>query len=315
MSLVHEAMLSRLAEHLYWMGRYTERAENTARLVSVHDLLLLDRGARGNSDWRPLVEITGCEAVFVDRFGSDAPFDERHVLRLLLLDPDHMGSMVSTIEAARENARVLRALLPREAWKSLNELALFVRKANMRTLKRRDDFLEAVVRSCQTLVGLLDGTMNHDAGYRFLELGRLLERADMTTRIIDAHSRTVLANDTPSTENNHWVPVLRSVAGYQMYRQSRQVGVRRREALDFLLRDGAFPRSCLFCVRALESAAAKLPEPGRTLRAVRDVEKRLRRARVGRLAGDAEEMSRFVDRVQVDLGKVHEAVAASWFLA
>ncbi len=309
-------MLSRLAEHLYWMGRYVERAENSARLVSVHDQLLLDPGSRPPADWKHLVEITGSKQLFTERAGKKASA-EREVLRFLLVDPANPGSMLSSIEAARENARVLRALLPREAWECLNELALETRSAKTKALERksRDAFLTRTVRQCQTQVGLLAGTMNHDAGYRFVKLGRLLERADMTTRIIDVYSRTVLAGeeDVDRAENNHWVPVLRSLAAYQMYRQRRQVRVRRLDALDFLLRDRVFPRASLFCLESVEEGISQLPNPTAPLAAVRRAAQVLRSARVERFSDDPEKMSAFVDRAQIEIAKVHSSIASTWF--
>jgi uncharacterized alpha-E superfamily protein len=315
-----ELMLSRLAENLYWLGRYVERAENTARLVSVHDHLMLDRSLEAvvsdESEWRPLLEITGSDEDFSALFGAKASYDEAAVLRFLLTEPKNPGSMLSSIEAARENARVLRALLPREAWEAINEMTLATRVSCQGGLPRRsrDAFLKTTIRHCQTLVGLLDGTTNHDAGYRFLVLGRMLERADMTTRIIDVYSRTALETSNDGDENNHWVPVLRSLAAYQMYRQRRQARVRRADALDFLLRDRVFPRSCVFCLDSADEALSRLPNPQNARTVISRTARILAKAQIESIAKDPRAMSKFVDRIQIELAKVHTSLASTWFL-
>ncbi|HYN76820.1 MAG TPA: alpha-E domain-containing protein, partial [Lamprocystis sp. (in: g-proteobacteria)] len=176
-------MLSRVAENIYWLGRYVERAENTARIVSVNANLLLDLPRGIAPGWAPLVYITGANAQFEEHYQD---YSERHVVHFLLGDERNSGSTLYALGAARENCRTIRDFVPREAWESLNELYLYARDELARGTSKggRHTYLKHIIQSAQGFNGLLSGTMLHDQGYEFLHLGRFLERADMTTRII-----------------------------------------------------------------------------------------------------------------------------------
>ncbi|HEY5720298.1 MAG TPA: alpha-E domain-containing protein, partial [Gammaproteobacteria bacterium] len=246
-------MLSRVAENLYWMARYIERAENTARLVGVNANLLLDLPRGIAPGWEPLIEITGSAGLFRERYAEPS---ERNVVRFLIADMDNPGAILASLRAARENCRTIRDIVPREVWELLNELYLYARdEVNVGlTKKGRHAYLKQVILSVQTLTGLLVGTMNHDAGYQFMRIGRNLERADMTTRIIDVRSASLL-DDAPVElrpfENIQWVSVLKSLTGYQMYRRSMQASVRQGDVRRFLFQHGEFPRSVLHTLGAV----------------------------------------------------------------
>lgn len=308
-------MLSRVAENIYWMARYVERAENTARMINVNANLLLDLPKGFAPGWAPLVAITGAEASYRERYGS---CDERNVLKFLVGDTANATSILSSLSFARENTRTIRDIVPREAWEQINELFLFARdNLNSGLSKRgRYAYLKHVIVGAQTLVGLLDGTMNQDSGYDFLRIGRSLERADMTTRIVDVRSANLLPDDTPGLrpfENIQWVSVLKSLTGYQMYRRKMQARVRRSAALNFLLKDKEFPRALYHCLSVAEHSLWRLPQNDGPLRAT---------ARLQRMvtAADLPPMSQtrlheFIDHLQIGLGELHDEIARTYFLA
>ena len=222
-------MLSRVAENIYWMARYIERAENIARLINVNTNLLLDLPKSANVGWVPIIEILGSGQLFNEQY--DTP-DERNVLRFIISDQKNSGSIVSSLNSARENARTIRDIIPRESWERINDLFM-VAKSNAQSgiaRKHRYDYLSSVITGAQTITGQLAGTMLHDVGYDFLRMGRNLERTDMTTRIIDVRSGDLLEHEhealTPY-ESIQWMSVLKSLTAYQMYRRSVQTRVSR----------------------------------------------------------------------------------------
>lgn len=305
-------MLSRVAENIYWMARYVERAENAARLVSVNANLLLDLPRGVAPEWEPLIHITGSRERFEAHYKD---YGERQVVKFLLGDGDNPGSVLSSLSAARENARTIRDIVPREAWEHINGLHLRAREhlPEGLTKRGRHAYLKELILGTQALTGLLAGTMNHDQGYHFLRMGRNLERADMTTRIIDVRSADLVEDSSGLRpyETIQWVSVLKSLTGYQMYRRSRQVRVTRPEVLRFLFCSAEFPRAVLHCAGEVEASAATLPRADAALRLVGRVKRRLGEADVGRLAQDA--LHQFVDEVQLDLAELHGAIEHTWF--
>ena len=314
-------MLSRVANCLYWLGRYLERSENTARLVSVNDHLLLDlpSGSSTETNWQPLIDITGNRDLFRDLYGRKKETGEKDVLRFLLTDTAHPGSLLASLEATRENARILRSVLPREAWEVINEVTLEARDDHRLAVaaRHRYHYLRQVVRGCQTMAGVLNGTMNHDESYVFLGLGRCVERADMTTRIVDVRSASLLreAPELQPFENIQWMSLLKSLAAYQMYRLRKQVGVRRADTLAFLLQDRVFPRSCVHCLDAARECIRALPRHDDALRHLRRNRKLVDSADIAALIEDPAELTAFLDTVQKGIAELHTHIAETWFRA
>ena len=308
-------MLSRVASSIYWFGRYVERAENTARLVGVNANLLLDLPRRVEFGWAPLVAITGGEEIF--RVWHDR-MDEANVLHFLLADERHTGSIAASLALARENLRTMRDIVPREAWTELNDLMLFVREHASRAvqLRQRQTFLERVIRSSQHLSGLLNSTMSHDDAYRFLRLGYNLERADMTTRIIDIRSASLLPQQSEELapfQNIQWMSVLKSLSGYQMYRRHMRLRVSGPLVLRFLLQDENFPRAVAYCVERLATGLRKLPRGGAALAITAEMKAQLRQADVQTLAESG--LNEFLDEFQLGLIRLHEQIEQTYFLA
>lgn len=309
-------MLSRVAETIYWMGRYVERAESTARMLQVESYLRMDLPAAGHADWGLLLSITGSEANFFERFEAA---EEGAVLSFLLADPDTPSSVTASLRMARENARMIRDIIPREAWEQLNNLYHFAREQVDEGLGKRgrNEYLRRIVVGSQTLTGMLAGTMNHDDGYAFLRCGRNLERADMTTRIVDVRAETLTeTNDQDGVrrfENIQWMSVLKSLTGYQMYRRSMQVRINRPDVLRFLLQSPEFPRAVRHCVEAVAASLTALERNETALRIIGRLQRLLDGLDVAVLDGPA--LHDFVDEVQIGLGELHDAIAETYFLA
>jgi uncharacterized alpha-E superfamily protein len=305
-------MLSRVAENIYWLARYVERAENTARIVSVNANLLLDLPKGIAPGWRPLVDITGANALFEEHYRE---YGERQVVRFLLGDERHSGSILTALVAARENCRTIRDIVPREAWEQLNALYLFAGEQLQKGISKtgRHPYLRALISGCQTIAGLLDGTMLHDQGYEFLRLGRFLERADMTTRIADVRSATLLpeAEELRPYDTIQWVSVLKSMTAYQMYRRSEQIRVQRGPVLRFIFQSPLFPRSVRYCVEHARGALERLPRNDTALRVAGRLTRGLDGTELARLT--QAELHAFVDELQLGIGDLHGEVAATWF--
>lgn len=306
-------MLSRVAENIYWLGRFIERAENTARIVSVNANLLLDLPRGLAPGWRPLVDITGANALFEEHYKD---YSERNVVRFLLGDERNTCSILSALAAARENCRTIRDIVPREAWELLNELYLYARGELSKGMTKggRHTYLKYVILGNQSINGLLSGTMLHDQGFEFLHLGRFLERADMTTRIVDVRSANLLpqeATELRPFETIQWVSVLKSMTGYQAYRRSEQVRVQRGPVLHFLFQHETFPRAVNHCVESTRLSLGKLPRNDNALR----VAGRLKRTLEGvePRALDQQQLHTFVDDLQMAIGDLHTEIAKTWF--
>ncbi|MFP4130348.1 MAG: alpha-E domain-containing protein, partial [Halorhodospira sp.] len=263
-------MLARLAEYAYWMARYLERAENTARLISTGTHLALDQPDSLRIDWQTLIDIFGGSQAEPPEPGVSA---EHQAMRQLIPDSGHPSSIQATVRLAREDARTIRDQLPEELHEHLNKLHFHLQQGAEAAIQRqhRYPFLRAVIEHTQAIDGIINGTLARGPMYQFLMLGRFLERADMTTRLIEVRTAT-LPRDTldssPLRDDAVWVNVLRYLGAYSQYRQQRGLAIQGGKVVDFLLRDERFPRSVRFCLDALDAALRDLPAPAGPLEAV-----------------------------------------------
>ena len=243
-------MLSRVADAIYWMSRYVERAENTARVVDVNHTLTLDGPDGDDTDWAALVNTLGDQKMFTARY--DAPTKE-NVLRFLAFDREVPGSVVSSLTAARENARTVRDVISSEMWEQVNETYLRVVSAaqDPEVLASPFEFFDEVKKASQLFVGITYLTMTHNEAWHFARLGRLLERADMTSRILDVKHK-LLSTDPTAMGAPHdelaWGALLRSASALEMYRK-RHGQIMPSQVVAFLLFDQKFPRTVRYCLR------------------------------------------------------------------
>lgn len=251
-------MLSRVANSIFWMSRYVERAENVARFISVNLNLSMDVSSEGRQQWMPLVTTTGDVELFAERF--DAP-SKRNVLQFLTLDRGNPNSILSCLIAARENARSIREIISAEMWEHINRFYLLVRDVGSveAILDDMHDFFENVRFFGQHFMGVSDATMTHGEGWHFSQLARFIERADKTSRILDVKYYILLpsVNHVGSPfDELQWSALLRSASAYEMYRQ-RFGRIAPADVVDFLLLEREFPRAVLHCLtRANDSLHA-----------------------------------------------------------
>jgi uncharacterized alpha-E superfamily protein len=211
--------------------------------------------------------------------------------------------------------RTSREVLPSETWERVNSLYLSVARRSNKGLPRssRHSVLNSIIQSAQQISGMLSGTMNQDEAYQFIRMGRSLERADMTTRIIDVASAELSSpdEDTAPYQNVMWMSVLQSLSAYQMYRLSMRNNVRAADALEFLLRSKVFPRAVSRCLLELEESTRMLPRGGEALKATQSVHRKVKRTRYRELEGEA--LAKFLDDLQLRLQGVHDVIARTWF--
>ena len=319
-------LLSRVAEGIYWIGRYTERVECTARIVGTHASLFFDIPVGSGVGWEPLLAITGTSSAFdQSRSGDDAgvppgPASETDVVRFLLTDRENSLSVVSALAAARGNLRYCRQRMPNEVWEALNRLYLFATESSTyvaglgeedRTARFR--YLSHLVVETQKLTGILCGTMSRDPAYSFFMLGQNLERADMTTRVLDVHAELLAQRGDSGGSSRFddvlWMYALKSLAAFQMFR--RTVGTGTGEAtLRFLLADHSFPRSVAFCLDEVAWRLKSLARSDTALEACKEAYRWAHEEVPPVLEGAA--LHTFVDDLQLRLNAVHDAIVDTW---
>lgn len=248
-------MLSRVADAIYWMSRYVERAENIARFVDVTLNLQMECGDTAGDLWQSLVNVTGDGEWFADRYGL-ATADS--LIHFLTFDDQYPHSIHSCLQGARENARSVRETISSEMWEQLNHFYLSVRAVENDPQVRQwpQDFFQEVKMQSHLFKGLVDSTMSRGESWNFARLGRLLERADKTSRILDVKYYILLPklHDVNSTiDDLQWQSLLRSVSGFEMYRQQYH-GITPERVVEFLLFDRCFPRAIHYSV--LEASQA-----------------------------------------------------------
>src|ERR1043165_1992180 len=242
-------MLSRVADSIYWMGRYVERAENVARFIDVNLQLMLDSSlGQIEQQWRPLVSTTGDNEDFEKRYREAT---QRNVIRFLTFDAENPNSILSCLRAARENARTVREIISSEMWIQLNKFYLMVNAAAAGgTAGSLNEFFNEVKLSSHLFSGITDATMTHDEPWHFCRMGRKLERADKTSRILDVKYFILLRSATEGAtacDDVQWAAVLRSTSAFEMYRK-RHGRIWPKGIAQFLLLDVEFPRAIRFCL-------------------------------------------------------------------
>ena len=256
-------MLSRTADHLFWMSRYTERAENTARLldVNVQTELLPQSDAEAERGWRSMLSISELVPAYEQRHGD--ALDAKDVLDFMVRDPQNPGSIYSCLQAARENARAVRGTLTTEVWEAHNDTWLELQRQLKDKLLERDPsrFFEWVKFRSHQSRGVTIGTMLKDEAFYFIRLGTHLERTDNTARILDVkfhgnqeaivttprRSRAASA-DEAQKDFYHWAAVLRSVSAFETYRKVYRDVITPERVAELLILNAAMPRSLAYCL-------------------------------------------------------------------
>jgi uncharacterized alpha-E superfamily protein len=256
-------VLSRVANLIYWTARYLERAENAARIVDVNAQLVLDLQSRQSDErrlWEPLVYVSGGDKVYRSVYGDVVT--EQSVIEFMLFERENPSSVASCVSAARENARCVRDQLAGEIWEELNSFYLKLKDDGYKRYAEvgSAEYLNWIKSQIHLFYGVADSMIPRTEMWSFFELGRFLERADNTSRILDVKYFMILpelGGVGSALDMVQWASVLRSCSGFEAFRKSRRGQLNLERVVDFLIRDPAFPRSILFSV---ESARAALSE-------------------------------------------------------
>ena len=310
-------MLSRVADSVFWLSRYIERAENIARFLDVNLHLTLDLGDSMDQQWSPLVATTGDHEAFAERYGQPT---RENVWQFLTFDHDSANSVVSCLYSARENARTIRGSLPSEVWEELNKFYLFVRGAAVaETAERAGEFLSEVKRFSHLLVGIMESLMSRDEAWHFARMGRSIERADKTSRILDVKYFILLPTSTDvgtPVDVIQWSALLKSASALEMYRRLRG-RISPENVVGFLMLDHDFPRSVRYCLHRVEESLRAITgsSPGSF--------HSLAERRIGRLRAEFEftqptdiiqiGLHEFIDALQSKLNDLDAAIFDAFF--
>lgn len=311
-------MLSRVADAIYWVSRYIERAENVARFVDVNQSISLG----GSSQWSPLVYASGDEELFSKLYGE---FSTANVLEFLLFQQENPNSILSCLIKARQNARTIRDILSVSLWEAINQFYLRVHEAQRdaeRVLASPAPFLERVKRGSHEVIGVYEATMSHGEAWHFARMSRLLERADKTSRILDVKYFVLLPDVSlagSTFDIVQWSALLESTSALHTYR--RQFGrIAPLSVADFLILDRHFPRSIRFCVEQAEASLEGIVGSGDATDAVPNVTVRDELARLRERLADVtvQEIFRiglheFIDECQLGLNAIGNALYHDFF--
>ena len=310
-------LLARFAEEISWMARYMERADNLARLLEVNEVFARDR--RGEHNWDAIIDLNADRELFEKQHGATSPSKTAY---FYMLDRDNPNSIISSVRSARENARSLRPLISTEMWTHLNvffnELqAISATPDNIPNIAR---FCERVRTACQAHTGITEGTFYRDQGWYFYQLGKYLERADQTTRLVDVKYHTLLPrpDDVGSIlDLSQWNALLRSAAGYHAYRRGHPRGIDPIGVAEFLVLNNRFPRSVRYCIGEVSNLLSQLiytfqlNRGDRVAEAVDVIHKRLEDTDMQSIIDFG--MHEFLDAIQLDLIAVAKAMDVAYF--
>jgi uncharacterized alpha-E superfamily protein len=244
-------LLGRTANGLYWMNRYIERAENMARLVDAGLRMALTRTQSASEEWASVAISAGQDVAYSQKYSEHSA---AHVSDFLLRDTANPSSVMSSIETARTNARMVRTALTRETWESINEAWMALKRILAKPIDERElpGVLDAVKRETALIRGAFYGTMLRNENFDFSQLGTYVERADNTARILDVKYYVLLPSISwvgSSLDNYQWESILRSVSAHRSYRWVYEADYKPTNIADYLILNVRMPRSLTFCYR------------------------------------------------------------------
>jgi len=306
-------MLSRVAERVYWMARYLERAEKTARLINVHTTLLMDLPGRMEINWFTLIRVFNAEKLFFAHYEAAS---EGNIMQFLIADRTNPVSLASSLANVRENVRTSLDVLPEEIWEQANQIHLLMNQSLPRTPDRhqRQQFLREVMKHCQCIRGALDSHMSRDHSFDFMQIGKHLERADMSSRILETTS-LLLSEDRSDILRKYdgilWTNLLQALSARQMYLQHIHSRVEGQRVMRFLMTDEVFPGSVGYSLGAMGRRMRYLPDPDKPMAMAQRVREHTRMQDVGNIP--AEQVHTLMDYLQTELALLHTEIAKTWF--
>jgi len=312
-------MLSRVANSIYWMNRYIERAENYARFMDVNFNLTLEMHPGVIAQWKPLVVTSGDWNLFESMHGTP---DKQTVIYFMSFEPENRNSIYSCLVTARENARIVRPEITREVWEQINYLYYLVKDGLAKEYWKKEDprdfFLE-VKKGCQLLYGMFDATISRTEGWHFGNIGRLIERSDKTSRVLDVKYHMLLP--TPDSVGSpldliQWAALLKSVSAYDMYRKQNGK-LTPFEISRFLILDQNFPRSILSCLIESENSLKCISGTSNEGYA-NETEKKLGKLKSQLEFADANDIFNFglheyMDDYQIKINEVSDSIYETFF--
>jgi uncharacterized alpha-E superfamily protein len=312
-------MLSRVADSLYWINRYVERAENISRFVEVSEAMALDCPPGSAEPWLPLIDASGDRELFDRLYPEGRP---EQVVDFLVRSEGNPNSVVNCMAIARENARQIRDVITTEMWEQLNDIYWTLLDNEGFWKQPPQEQLRDIRRACQLFYGITDATLSRDLSWQFSRLGRVLERAEKTTRILDVKYFLLLPSPDEVggvLDELQWISLLRSAGAYQMFRQSRQQAIEPKAVASFLLLDPIFPRSVRYCLERINDTL-KIVRGQAVPGAPDDLEclsgltlARWSYTRIDALiAGGLHES---IDALQSDLNRLHDLIEQRYFIA
>ena len=310
-------MLSRVADSIYWMSRYVERAENVARFIDVNLNLALDVGPEMDRHWDPLIYTTGDHDDFKARYPEAT---QQNVIQFLTFDKLNPNSINCCLASARENARTVRDMISSSMWEEMNKFYLMVKTANQaQVLGSPFDFFAQIKLSAYTLDGVVQSTLSHGEAWHFHRMGQMIERADKTSRILDVKYFLLLPQVSDvgtQLDTNQWAALLKSASALEMYRKAHG-RITPRQVAEFLLMDRDFPRAVRFCVGRAEQSLLEITG-GTRGNYYNRAEQQLGRLRAEFDYTNIEEvfamgLHEFVDRFQEKLNGVGQAISDTFF--
>jgi uncharacterized alpha-E superfamily protein/transglutaminase-like putative cysteine protease len=318
-------LLARVAEAVYWAGRYLERAEDMSRIVQVHGETHVDLPVGADIGWSPLLDVCGADEASVERLRRqevEPPsvrrrgprVSEATVVTFVVTDRDNPSSIVSAVMAARDNLKVARPVVPREVWELINDLWLDLSAdAHLITTREgRVGWLRRTIDECVRMNGVLASTMRRDEAMAFISIGQQIERADITGRILAVHADSAApTRGRDPYDEVHWMALLRSVAAYQPFRRAMPSRPDNGATLRFLLQDDAFPRAVSSCLSELRGTVKRLPGNEELLAACTDASVVVADAPVDRLTPS--ELRGLVGDLHVALGTIHQRLEETYF--
>lgn len=307
-------MLSRVAESLYWMQRYRERAENICRLIQASLHLNVDAPGDTQEQWHPVVATTGDIELFEKLYGKAT---ESNVLRFLTLDLNNPNSILNCILHSRENARSIRPVITSEMWHELNSTHVYIQRKARDGRLPSPDFYEYIRKSCQLFTGIMDTTLSHNEAWHFGRLGNLIERADQTSRILDVKYFILLPDPGhvgTVYDDIQWTALLKSVSALGMYRRDYNT-IQHSHVAEFLILDRDFPRaiySCLF--RAEQSLRLLLDNQVENCQSYRQISNlchSLSTLEIGQIFQIG--LHEFLDNIQSRINEINASITADFF--
>jgi uncharacterized alpha-E superfamily protein len=318
-------MLSRVADSLYWMSRYAERAENIARILDVNLQLMLDLPKLAAEEqkalWEPVLRSTG-DHVDYDKHYKETTSD--NVIDFLTLNTKNPNSIVNCITTARENARHVREQISLEMWEEINRTYLWMKSQTLKKILRQGpyEFFTQVKNASHLFQGITDGTMTHGEDWDFIQVGKYLERADMTTRILDANDEIFIkrpANKSHTSGTLQWSAILRSCSSHDAYRKFYVAQVEPDKVVEFLILNEFFPRSIRYCVGELNTALRSIS--GSKEEHFSNLAEKLAGRIVAELNYSALEdiktvgMHKYMDEIQIKLNNIGEAIFQTYLFS